>query len=327
MDYLISVIVPVYNSEKYLKKCLNSIISQTYKNLEIILIDDGSTDESGRICDSYKKNDDRIIVFHTKNNGVAAARNQGIRSAKGEYIAFVDSDDYIAENMYELLINRMLKDKSDIAVCSMYRIELNGIKRIQDRLFLDNIVMDRDRFMECFIRKESGYLMNKIYKRKLFQNVVFPVGKYFEDLVTMLQLITNSSKISYVDDPLYYYCKNVGSITTTYLDSPKKIYDRYTEAERATELLKNNYSINISNRFLATQCHSMLSVYEKIYNKKEYSKVSKYLITEIAKLEKNFLKSRCFSNSKKLKCYTALHCRWLYKFIILWERFFKNLKK
>ena len=123
---LISVIVPVYNVEKYLKKCVNSITSQTYENLEILLVDDGSTDSSGQICNEFEKNDARIKVIHKKNGGLSDARNAGLDRAKGQYYAFIDSDDYIQDNTIEIMLNAVKKNKSEIAICNMIRFLEEG---------------------------------------------------------------------------------------------------------------------------------------------------------------------------------------------------------
>ena len=124
---LISIIVPIYNVEKYLKKCIDSIINQTYKNLEIILVDDGSPDNCGKICDEYAKKDNRIKVIHKENGGVSSARNVGVENATGEYIGFVDSDDYIEKDMYEVLINNLKKENADISIISNYEVYKNKI--------------------------------------------------------------------------------------------------------------------------------------------------------------------------------------------------------
>lgn len=136
MKELISIIVPVYNVEQYLDDCLISIINQTYKNLEIILIDDGSTDKSGKICDEYAKKDSRIIVIHKENGGVSSARNAGLRIAKGAYIGFVDPDDWIAEDMYEVLYSNAKKYDADVSVCK-YKIVKN---RRKDNLNAINLI-------------------------------------------------------------------------------------------------------------------------------------------------------------------------------------------
>ena len=140
-DYLISIIIPVYNVEKYLRKCLDSIINQTYKKLEIILIDDGSTDNSGKICEEYAKKDDRIIVIHKENAGVSSARNRGIELANGKYIGFIDSDDWIEENMYETLYQNLLQFDVDISMCN-YSIIRNHKKTFHKHDLEDGILID-----------------------------------------------------------------------------------------------------------------------------------------------------------------------------------------
>ena len=131
MGDLISVIVPVYNVEKYIKKCLDSIIYQTYKNIEIILVDDGSTDNSGIICDVYKERDKRIKVIHKKNNGVSAARNTGIENANGKWISFVDSDDWIDKNYFEILISKIYNNDIDCILCCYNRVVKNNVEKVK----------------------------------------------------------------------------------------------------------------------------------------------------------------------------------------------------
>ena len=126
MEKLISIIVPVYNSEKYLEKCISSILNQTYKNIEIIIVDDGSKDKSVEICDNFSKNNKNIKVFHKKNEGVSIARNYGISKAKGDYILFIDSDDTIAKEMIYSLYNNLVDNDADISMCNIIRIDENG---------------------------------------------------------------------------------------------------------------------------------------------------------------------------------------------------------
>ena len=136
----ISVIVPVYKVEAVLKKCLDSIITQTYENLEIILVDDGSPDISGKICDEYSKRDSRVKVIHKKNAGVAAARNSGLKVATGEYCTFVDSDDYVSPNIYQILLNSIVSSKSDVAICNIEYFDDNNIPIYKESPLKDEIL-------------------------------------------------------------------------------------------------------------------------------------------------------------------------------------------
>ena len=217
MSELISVIVPIYNVENYLEKCLDSILSQTYKNIEVILVDDGSPDKCGEICDTYKDKDNRIKVIHKKNGGLSDARNAGIEIANGNYIMFIDSDDYILNNMIETLYSRMIKDKSDVAECNFFYVDGDGneIKeRNKDMPFEDEVITS-DEAMERLISDKYWYFItacNKLYKRQLFSEIRFPYGKYNEDEFIAHLIIEKCKLISLVKDPLYCYCQRNTSI-------------------------------------------------------------------------------------------------------------------
>lgn len=216
---LISIIVPVYNMEKYIDKCINSIINQTYKNIEIIIVDDGSTDKSNKMIDKYKKIDKRIKVYHKKNGGLSDARNYGLEKATGEYIGFVDSDDYIENNMYEILYNNLIKYKADISVVNynlVYEKDFNykkNFKEISDKLLILNkmetikLLLDDNKF--------GNYAWNKLYKRELFNNIKYPVGRNMEDLGTTYKIIEKCNRIVYDPIPLYNYLQRNNSIVNT----------------------------------------------------------------------------------------------------------------
>ena len=186
---LISVIVPVYNVEKYLSRCLDSIISQTYRKLEIVLVDDGSTDNSSMICDEYAKKDCRITVIHTENHGLSEARNKGIENSHGEYVSFVDSDDYLHKRFLETLLNLVIETGSDLSVCDFVRVDENG----NGTLFYDspikNEVLTSDEMLEKIINSNQGYkyivAWNKLYSKKALSGVKFPAGKIHEDEATI----------------------------------------------------------------------------------------------------------------------------------------------
>ena len=168
MSKLISVIVPVYNVEKYLEKCVSSIVNQTYKNLEIMLVDDGSTDSSGKMCDEFAKKDDRIKVIHKPNGGLSDARNSALKIAKGDYIGFVDSDDYIADDMFETLCDLMEDNNSDISIVSFYEIYNNKLIGVRDSKELENMTK-LEAMKELLIdSKIQSYAWNKLFKRELF---------------------------------------------------------------------------------------------------------------------------------------------------------------
>ncbi|MCR5636948.1 MAG: glycosyltransferase [Clostridiales bacterium] len=214
MNDLISVIVPIYNVEEYLDSCVKSILLQTYKNLEIILVDDGSPDKCGAMCDNYAEIDDRIKVIHKTNGGLSDARNAGLAICTGDYISFIDSDDHIHPEFYSILINTIKEHNCDIAECDVKKVFLNektsniipdnhdtSVYGTEDALCMlvnDNIIYQ--------------HVWNKLYKRSVVDNIIFNVGKTNEDEFWTYQIIGNSTKIAHCFVPLYYYTQRKGSI-------------------------------------------------------------------------------------------------------------------
>lgn len=210
---LISVVVPIYNVEEYLEECINSIINQSYKELEIILVNDGSTDNSGRICENFKKKDDRIICIHQENAGLSEARNAGIDIFKGDYICFVDSDDWIDSIMIELLFNACTQSKASIGCCGR-------IYEIQDKSYskfdLENPkIYSRDEAIKQILVGDTMDVAcwDKIYTRDLFQDLRFPKGKIHEDMAIIFNIFLKSNKCVHVGKALYHYRQRPFSIT------------------------------------------------------------------------------------------------------------------
>lgn len=232
MEELISIIVPVYNVEKYLEKCVDSIIKQTYKNIEIILVDDGAKDNSGKICDELKEKDNRIKVIHKPNGGLSDARNAGLKIAKGEYIGFVDSDDYIAEDMFETLYNLNKENDSDISIVSYYEIyngKVIGVRESDKLEILNRTEAIKELLVDA---KIQSYAWNKLFKRELFENTEFPTNKNFEDIATTLLLFEKANKVVLLENPKYYYVRRDDSIIgvknyKTYKDYLDVIYDKF----------------------------------------------------------------------------------------------------
>lgn len=214
-DKLISVIVPVYNAENFLDYCINSIIKQTYQNFELILIDDGSKDSSGAICDEWYKKDSRIKVFHQSNSGVAVTRNRGLEAAKGDYICFVDNDDFITENYLETFIIAMEKTDSDIVMCDIASAKLAEPDHPLDKV----IKMDAKDCMNWLSNPISReyvimvVLWNKMYKRKLFQDHRFKKGIYHEDEFMINNMLRTIEQVTFVPLKNYVYRTNETSIT------------------------------------------------------------------------------------------------------------------
>lgn len=202
-DGKISVIIPVFRTEKYLEKCIDSVLSQTYDNLEVIIVDDGSDDNCPSVCDNYAAKDERILVIHKENGGLSSARNAGLLRATGDYIAFVDSDDYVDENMYKRLIEAI--EGSDIAVCAYYSVKGDTVKKHDG--FGERTVFSHDDALTELFRDEKikNHVWNKLFRKELFDGILFPDGKTFEDILTTYRLFENAEKVTYIPYAGYYY--------------------------------------------------------------------------------------------------------------------------
>lgn len=211
---LVSIIIPIYNTKKYLSNCLNSIIKQTYSNIEILLVNDGSPDDSSIIMEKYRKKDSRIRCFYKKNGGLSDARNYGIKHAKGKYLCFVDSDDWVSELYVEKLINKIKEDRSDIAVCEF--------DRVYNKKSTKNKVNNYD--LDGF---KVPAAWNKIYLKETIDkyNLKFPKGKWYEDLTMSSMYVMTCKKKSIINESLYYYRQNNNSIMHTFDDRIFQIYD------------------------------------------------------------------------------------------------------
>ena len=236
-EALVSVIIPVYNVEKYLKKCADSVLNQTYRNLDIILVDDGSTDLSGKMCDELGIDDKRVTVIHKQNGGLSDARNAGLNVARGEYYAFVDSDDYISSDMIEIMVNSARENSCEIAICNMVRFSESG----ESALFYHpvaqkQILLGENRFKTL----KQPSVCNKLFKASLFQNIRFPKGKYYEDTFVYHELLYRAKCVVLTGSNSYWYLERSDSI----VGSPKYTsrYFDFIEAvwKRAEFLIENN---------------------------------------------------------------------------------------
>lgn len=214
MNATVSVIIPVYNMEDYLDKCLCSVTEQTYKNIEILVIDDGSTDASPGMCDTWARRDSRIRVLHKKNGGLSDARNAGLDICTGEYLVFIDSDDYVSPEYIEYLVHLMVDNCADISVCEHFYVTNEGV---QLRSVIDDgevaILNQEETLREmCSEKRFSHSAWAKMYRADFFSNVRFPVGHNFEDIATTYKLVLQSDRIAVGNRAMYYYLRREGSI-------------------------------------------------------------------------------------------------------------------
>ena len=240
---MISVIIPVYNVEAYLKKCVDSVLQQTYSDIEVILVDDGSTDSSGAICDEYALQDARVKVIHKENGGLSDARNQGMEVSSGDVISFIDSDDYVSHLFLEILWEAMEKGDCDVAAlkkcCDFWDGEdcagLSEIKNVKNVEYCSSHeAVERMFYMDI----ETGAPF-KLYKRHTLNNVKFPVGYYYEDVATTYKTFLNGKKAAIVDADIYAYRKRKDSICRQAFSEKKisalKIFDEILDDRRIIE--------------------------------------------------------------------------------------------
>ena len=293
----ISVIVPVYNVEKYLDKCLTSLIKQTYKNFEIIVINDGSIDNSLAICNKYANKYDNVKVYDYKNAGVAHARNVGIKKATGDYLLFVDSDDYIDEKLLENLNEFLKKNDCDIVCFDMYKVvnNVNTYYHTSNSLVKDNI--------KRYIIGDSGPC-NKLIKKKLFNNLKFMEKIYYEDLATMPILALYTNKIEFLEEPLYYYVQRDNSIMHQKKFS-EKLLDIFTSLDNVYEVYDGNYKDEIEYLYITHLLRSASMRFLEYDDTKEYLKeINDIIRTRFPNWKKNkYLKLSSFK--LKIICYLA----------------------
>lgn len=242
---LVSVIIPIYNVEKYLDRCVQSVVKQTYKNLEIILVDDGSPDNCPELCDEWKKADSRIKVIHKKNGGLSDARNAGLDIATGEYIAFVDSDDYVHPQYIEILYYIAKKEDADVVSCEFKKVSQDEeTHECYEEIRKDDINIKE--YTEITDKVIGVVAWNKLYKRGLFEKIRFPIGRLHEDNGIWWKVVFYAKKIVPTSEKLYYYIDNPMSImrqnfSIKHLDLGEVLYDEYLYF---TELCEKEYASN-----------------------------------------------------------------------------------
>ena len=273
----ISVIIPVYNVKDYIIEAVDSVINQTYKNLEIILIDDGSEDGSEIICNMYKKIDSRVKVIHQENKGLSAARNRGLDFATGNYIAFLDPDDAYLSNMLEIMINTIKNQQVDCVLCDFAmeketkKLKTNNLNKNKSKIYLNKgKYLSKEILIALVEGKINNGVWNKLYKRQLWDNIRFPVGQVYEDLVVNMQILKKAKKIYILNDKLMVYRIHSNSITNTYtLNNIKDLYFAHTEYENS---IKNSCLFN-SYQY-SNICNKNYFIYIRVFLKNRISKHS-----------------------------------------------------
>jgi glycosyltransferase involved in cell wall biosynthesis len=293
---LISIIVPVYNAEKYLGACIESITSQTYKNLEIILIDDGSSDNSGKICDDYAEKDNRIRVIHKENGGVSKARNDGLKLVSGEYIGFVDSDDTISPKMFESLFKNLSENSADIAVCDYEMVYADRRVSVNPRGISMKFSAEESIKNVLLGKYFQGHLCNKLFKASVLKDIFFDEDIYvYEDMLVVIKALLKSKSVFFDSTPYYdYYMRDDSAFHTSFT---YKRYSAHTACERVFEAIASS---DIENKEELLECaHATTLICNTVFLQKLYH--DKSARGEFCKLVRgNIKKSFSFKNIKKL---------------------------
>lgn len=310
MKPLISVIVPVYNVGDFVKKCLDSIARQNYKDLDIVIVNDGSTDDSGRICDEFAQKEKRARVFHKKNGGLSDARNFGIKKAKGEIVAFVDSDDFVGEDFLGVMYRRMSEKNADIVVC--------GYNSIRPK---EETMTGKQAVIKLLVGQENVDIVtwNKLYKKKLFvdNDIYFPKGEKHEDSRTTYKLFSKAERVTYIPESLYVYVDRKNSLMNT-AKVEERLKEREMVAREAMEYFKDDVDLKQAaevSLLLAEYALLDFAIVGKIEQK--YGELAKEWIK---KHKKSFVGNRYIT--KKLKMYNLMSTNldgvayWLFRKII-----------
>ena len=322
MDKLISVIVPVYNVSKYLNQCVDSILNQSYQKLEVILVDDGSTDSSGVICNQYAKKDQRITVLHKKNGGLSDARNAGLEVAKGEYIGFVDSDDFIHPDMYKILVKILEENQADIAIANWLDFFDGREGEIHDKRTGNIVCFENIETLEFLIYGEDRYqisfsVWDRLYRREVIGNIFFPKGKCYEDIVWSAKVFYGTKKTAYIDRSLYFYRRRNDSIVGTdsmYGLSARAITDEIPQMEELIQFLKDIKQEKMADEITYFLYEVVLKYYSRCYfNKSELQIELLKLINKYKEWAMEY-PHRTNDLSRKVVIFISLH---LFKLLIL----------
>lgn len=299
---LISVIVAVYNAEEWLHRCIDSIINQTYTNLEIILVDDGSVDDSSHICDEYADKDDRIKVIHKANGGVSDAINTGLSMVNGEYIGFVDDDDYIVPEMYEELLNAITENKVDMVLCDCTYVDEQGVA-IADEIspIKKTEIIKPCEYLRRLAEPKSGYyvtIWNRLYKKDVLSNIMFPKGRTNEDGYVVHSIIKNCNNILVIKKSYCFYTQRAASISRN--PSPNQYFDiiealigriRFYKEEGYEQLIPSSMQ-ELYELFMQIRRHYIFRGHKTVKGLRRASKIKREVVA-IAKNNKEVIEKGC----------------------------------
>jgi len=309
----ISVVVPVYNVEKYLDRCVESILRQSYKNMEVILVNDGSTDSSGEKCEYYSNLDKRVNVIHKSNGGLSSARNAGLAVCTGDYISFIDSDDWIEQDMYADMMKHVDEFQSDIVICRKYRVDESDNKTIESYMkYPGDTVMNKVQGL-AYLMSFRGFDMSvcdKLFAKEVIGEIRFPEGKTCEDSFTTYLYFARADKISYINKPYYNYFYRLSSITRK--SSINKTVIEATLGQKA--FIQKNFPELIHEANTSHIC-GFLSVYNSYLQRSMICVERKQYQKEVRKLYCSGLTNKNISLIKKMQITMFICCPRLYDVI------------
>ena len=324
MTPLISIIVPIYNVENYLNKCIDSILNQTYKNLEIILVDDGSTDLSGNIADEYAFKDNRIKVIHKENGGLSDARNTGLEIIKGDYVGFIDSDDYIDPLMYEKLYKYIQDNGLDVVLCGTNKVDEDDRIIESSNFFQSYSVNSKEEMVDIVFGDVHNNgpisVCTKLFKKHIFKNIRFPKGKSYEDCFVVMRWIDQTNRMGCLPNHFYNYRMRSGSITHVKMYNPK-IFDIIEAEEKNIKEIKDKYPKSIESGILNLFISYRIAL-ETIWACKDYQEhyeEVEEIVSKVKNISFHILKNRKISLKSKIALFLITINPNLYRCILKYK--------
>ncbi len=321
MDKLISIVVPAYNVEKYIGKCIESLMNQTYQNIEIIIIDDGSSDNTAQICDDYAYKDNRIKVVHRENMGVSAARNYGIEISKGEFVAFIDSDDFVSKIYCEKMISAISRNNAEVAICCMHDYEENKKIEVEEKEYVEEVLNPEETIID-FIKtgKYFDCMGGKMLSRRLINMIKFPINRIYEDCATVYKFYTNANRSVVLNQEYYFYLVHRnGSITSSIYDEKHQHDYDIMMKERYDYLVKHFPDLKewinallIMNMFLAIQ-RAYMTEKDELINSEVIKEYDTCLENYVSGVDKNVLYEVLHNNYWRSALFMYLQDKEFYK--------------
>ena len=318
MSVLISIIIPVYNAEHYLQRCVHAVLGQDYNHFEVVLVDDGSTDGSGQLCDEYAEKDKRVHVIHQQNQGASIARQNGLRNAKGEYVTFIDSDDWVANDYVSKLYDFIVEHHATVSACGVQRVKENeniNFQRTEHQSFL----LSFEDLMPRFFKYEFWGFPGKLYKKSVLSQLTFPKATLSEDYLVMTQLFLKERQMAYTEAPLYFYEYHPNSLSHQKLS--KRAFEEFENVKAVYELIKEQEP-QYTDMALANVAETCIKLHlmvlhenDNIKYKHEYNDIHRFL-------KKYFLE---FLNSNVLTRKTIVVIAGLITFPKLTTLYFKKI--